>query len=88
MPRKIVLTEQQEIDMEKFIKFLKKHKALTKFKNNLKQRGFNDVKTIKKLCSIRKPFDFLLLSFDWHMSLQGVDYWLDLNQLWYGEGRR
>lgn len=88
MAKKIILTEQQEKDMEQFIQFLKKHKALTKFKTNLKQRGFIGVKSIKRLCSKRTLFNFMLLSFSWAMSPEGDDYWNNLDKLWFKEYMR
>ncbi|MHB8362436.1 MAG: hypothetical protein ACYDBX_02350 [Patescibacteria group bacterium] len=67
-------------DKDKFIMFLKKHKALTKFKNNLKQEGLTFHKFIITFGHTRKYM--ITFGFSWNRSPESFAYWSDLDDKW------
>jgi hypothetical protein len=70
---------------EKFIKFLKKHGALRKFKKTLKEhRGDSNSNTIDTYIT-EEQFGDIDGAFTWDKSDEGHDYWSKLSKLWEAE---
>ncbi len=66
---------------EMFIKFLKKHRALRKFKNNLKRDtgvvGMFDAYTYNT------PYgSFIMSAFKWRLTPELAPFWIDLDGKW------
>jgi len=65
---------------EKFIAFLKKHRALRKFKANLLTR-YGDIANIDVYCE-EVNFSDIDGAFTWNDTPEGQDYWERLSKLW------
>jgi hypothetical protein len=62
-----------------FKHFLKKHKALKFFNENLKSRGIKDLDVwLMKVSS----FSFISGAFGWSGTPQGTEYWQELANKW------
>lgn len=62
-----------------FIKFLKEHDSLEKFKSNVSKIGYFDIK-IKLEFNDSLEYFFI---FPWKLSPEGYDYWMKLYSKWY-----
>lgn len=62
-----------------FVKFLKEHNSLEKFKSNVNKIGYFNVATTLEFDD---PLQFLFI-FPWKLSQEGYDYWLSLYSEWY-----
>lgn len=72
---------------EKFISFLKKHRALRKFTRNLKEGQHKSLDNVVIKWS-DKPDKFILDAFYWDDSPERHEYWDKLNDLWDNEYRK
>ena len=73
---------------EQFIKFLKKHGALRKFKYNLRHVARHDDKDIDSFCKGNSETIYILSAFRWAVTREGLDYWHDLDKVWIKEVKR
>lgn len=68
-------------DKDLFIAFLKKHKALTAFKRNLKQDRDKILTDWLIICT--NPERYIGSAFHWGTTPEGTMYWYDLNEKWH-----
>lgn len=76
-----ILKESKEylikaLDNKEFVKFLRKHKCLTKYKYNVLHFNFRDDEW---RYNIRNSINN---AFAWNRTIQGDEYWYLLNNLW------
>lgn len=70
---------EQTVLINTFVRFLKDHNCYLSFKENLqasKGRHFAD------LTATYHPSLWLILSFSWKYTKQGVTYWNNINKQW------
>ena len=68
------------IPLKTFVRFLKDHHCYSSFKENVQNsygRSFHD------LIFQYKPSVWLLASFSWKETKQGVTYWEDIDKQWH-----
>lgn len=73
---------------EKFIEFLKAHRALLAFKRNLaaafkKDKNYDIILDV--YCEGWTSSGYIIFAFDWDKTLQGYEYWKELNAEWFKE---
>lgn len=69
--------------IKEFIKFLKKNRAYSKFKKNLKNINEDEkTRNIDTYLSITTPYNYLWSAFDWSKTPEGTGYWVNLKDQW------
>ena len=72
---------------DKFIKFLKKHGALRKYKANVKQQDHVSFDETIDSCD-KGNNHYVGAAFTWSKSPEGIDYWAKLSKLWNAESAK
>jgi len=76
----IKLTKNEEEQLVKFEKFLRKERVLTKFKKNLRIKDDSfPITTLRELISGHSHLWLMSSGFDWGKSPEGEEFWCDLD---------
>ena len=67
--------------MKNLFEFLRKHRAITKFKNNFKKLSYS-LYSLKKYCDLVLPEGYIIGSFCWDKTDEGHDFWENLDNKW------
>lgn len=67
-----------------FIEFLKKHKVLDQYRNNVAPYHGNELQFFRNIFK-RDPKGYVTGAFLWAGSPEGPDFWKDINQKWQSE---
>lgn len=76
---------------QKLVEFLKKHKVLTRFKKNLKDKYCNSefliFDDIEGLIDFIEPIpeEIIEVAFDWKLTPEGYEFWEKINKEWRKE---
>ena len=75
------ITSEKNVEKaeKKFVNFLKKCDAYSKFLKNLSRNKKYDAYSYPKMAS---PFYYLISAFNWNETEEGVYFWLGLHKEW------
>jgi hypothetical protein len=77
------LTEEKKIEYDNVVSFLKSKRLYSAFQRNTEvDANKHPWKPLIEVVKDKTPWLHLAISFDWDKSLEGMDFWADLDTEW------
>jgi hypothetical protein len=78
-------------NMDKFVRFLKAHKAFSKFERNRAKcnKGSKYIETLREHIEVcdRQLAVYIGSAFAWGLTSEGREYWNEINMIWVKENK-